>query len=84
MSAESVASQLQRIADDAIAQVMPDTQEQILADLAVKKALREAADVIVDRYMPMCVCPVHGGYDVADVVKRIAAMLNDKADRVGK
>ena len=84
MSAESVASQLQQIADDAIAQAMADTQEQILADLAVKKALREAADVIVDRYTPMCVCPVHGGYDVADVVKRIAAMLNDKADRVGK
>lgn len=74
---------LDRMASKALAGAMGDSVEQIACDLAVKKALREAADVIVDRYTPLCVCPAHGGYDVADVVTRIAAMLNDRADRIG-
>ena len=44
--------------------------------------LDRAADVIVDRFMPMCVCEVHGGYEVRDVVRRIAKTLTAEADRL--
>lgn len=46
--------------------------------------LNGAADVIMDRFMPMCVCEVHGGHDVADTVKRICRTLIERADRLSE
>ena len=82
MSDLNMGEKLQLIADDAVARAL-SAQTHIIVDLEVKKALRDAADIIVDRFTPLCVCPEHGGYDVADVVARIARMLNDEADSIG-
>jgi hypothetical protein len=52
--------------------MIPEPVDQYTNDV-----LELAAQRIQRQLMPLCVCPVHGGYDVQAAVNKAAAIVRD-------